>query len=161
MTTSYWNSLSPLARQNILMACGWVTRNGNLNPTGKRLFKTNWGNMPEFVHEIIIRHLRLTPIGILLPSPTYMTTSTQSPAHTAGPWNSCKGNSDHLIMYTNGVSPIAFVNKDLPSFQANALLIAAAPDLLEACIAAHIVLQGSGDKGKALSMIDAAVAKAS
>lgn len=57
MDNAAWNTYSPIARMHILMACGWVTRSGNLNPTGKRLFKTNFEDMSEIAKGIIVRHL--------------------------------------------------------------------------------------------------------
>ena len=90
--------------------------------------------------------------------------------HTPGPWN-VSGLPDTYrrdCINANGPRPVAEVPRHNPDWQANARLIAAAPDLLEAC---KFLIARSGTMGpedaayaecswEAIGKIEAAIAKA-
>lgn len=101
-------------------------------------------------------------------------------SHTPGPWKvitakdmSCVGSDFRSVIGLNGEEIIDMLNDGCasdPSFdyiclsEANARLIAAAPELLEACLSILEITGGSvhwqGDTEKSLKLIEAAVAKA-
>lgn len=56
--------------------------------------------------------------------------------HTAGPWGVCEGVERGSVVIASAHvddAVVASVGQDLPECEANAHLIAAAPDLLDAC----------------------------
>ena len=65
-----------------------------------------------------------------------MQTLSHSQAHTQGPWSCAPGEFFSVYSYVDG-EPIA-----VPKTEANAALIAAAPDLLGACRKALYALKG-------------------
>lgn len=91
--------------------------------------------------------------------------------HTAGPWKAehYTGHPHIEIYADNPPQRVAYLQDHLPENEANAALIAAAPELLEACRAVDTFFvffdswippgKGSGAK-EALQMIRAAIAKA-
>ena len=96
-----------------------------------------------------------------------------SAKHTPGPWHfdtALMDHADHLNVWeANGIGHVAAVSKGLtpdPSAEANARLIAAAPDLLEALEEiARLPIAGSYPDGPCLerqdmNMVRAAIAKA-
>ena len=89
-------------------------------------------------------------------------------AHTLGPWKaqSIKGDNSNLVYkrIMAGDKPVAFAGVyKHPNAEANARLIAAAPDLLEACKAAREFISRSNkldwDNG-ITPILDKAIAKA-
>ena len=91
--------------------------------------------------------------------------------HTPGPWKACLNEPlitvpGHLIKTDDEVErPIASLwegggTEGKPTQIANAKLIAAAPDLLEACRMAREELVFGGDWATASAKIEAAIAKA-
>ena len=80
--------------------------------------------------------------------------------HTPGPWvisgSSIWNTETHRAIYASGIKP---VNERDEEGQANARLIAAAPELLGACLASHnATTQAQLDN--AVKLIAAAIAKA-
>jgi hypothetical protein len=93
--------------------------------------------------------------------------STNEAKHTPGPWHfetALMEKADHLNVWeVNGIGHVAAVSKGLtpdPSAEANARLIAAAPELLESLIDALGWLESAIDCEADLSGIEAAIAKA-
>lgn len=74
-------------------------------------------------------------------------TTTSKAAHTPGPWTVERLGEGHQIVQKTGyvicaISPIISLRKDHP---ANARLIAAAPEMLEALKQLNIIIQAGGD----------------
>ena len=95
--------------------------------------------------------------------------STNEAKHTPGPWHfetALMEKADHLNVWeVNGIGHVAAVSKGItpdPSGQANACLIASAPDLLEAAQSALQVFvnQGWDDDLLAAGKLKSAIAKA-
>jgi hypothetical protein len=79
-------------------------------------------------------------------------------AHTPGPWRYDCGN-DGAVVYKEDIGTIANVPDDLIHSKANARLIAASPELLEA---AELVIArwSEGDLAEAVRFLDSAVTAA-
>lgn len=82
--------------------------------------------------------------------------------HTPGPWKACGTIHDHMNSevrsgFKGEGGPVALVWDDTDSAFANARLIAAAPDLLAACIALQMEARA---RGCGLRIADEAIAKA-
>lgn len=90
----------------------------------------------------------------------------KSTPHTAGPWavSPLIGVKDLGIINFYGSAVARITDLDLPNREANARLIAAAPELLEALEEARNVILNHGEDAMALMsalvMADAAIAKA-
>ena len=89
-----------------------------------------------------------------------MTNSTKQVKHTAGPWSICPNEPDGDTWHIIAKKGQYICGLDMyPNSDADAALIAAAPELLEACKEAYAYLQynhGQGNKafelcGKAIS----------
>lgn len=102
------------------------------------------------------------------PTSTPSTTSEAHAKHTPGPWRFEMENSYYKIYENKHDIRITTLNQEVTEDKANAQLIAAAPELLEACKRAAFVLFVSKDLGAhpssddlngALSLLHSAIDK--
>jgi hypothetical protein len=87
--------------------------------------------------------------------------STES-KHTPGPWHCKTVPIGRIWIQDSTTYAVAHVAKSRKESEANAHLIAAAPELLEACEMARDVISGAAqpDEHEALAILDALIAKA-
>lgn len=89
-----------------------------------------------------------------------MTTKTNKPTHTPGPWTVKERVDGHMVIKAaDGTSNVAVLGLKNDGAEADALLIVAAPDLLEAARAMVNVKSGF-TADEAMQLLDAAIAKA-
>lgn len=85
--------------------------------------------------------------------------------HTPGPWKKCIAGGVTEVRCDAPVPVVSWAgfddaNRSLDEHRANARLIAAAPDLLEACKACLDMFADGGDPRKVIKALDAAIALA-
>lgn len=79
-------------------------------------------------------------------------------AHTPGPWKleESETESNH-ILGKNGIQIADVFYGDMEDGKSNSILIASAPDLLEAC---KLMLPGLKEKGMPFAVVESAISKA-